>query len=103
MEIKGLGELEKKLKQMQKGAERASGERSATDIFTDDFMLKYTKHPSIDRFFEASPFTIETNEDLENTDEKELDVYVNDVTKFTTWEEMLGKAAEEYLIKQMGL
>lgn len=101
-EIKGLKELEQKLKQIQKNA-NSNNHVPFNELFNHAFMEGYTKFSDIDSFFDASPFTLETQEDLEVLPEDELDVYVAENTSFNTWQDMLGKAGTEWTAKKLGL
>jgi len=103
-EMKGLNKLEKKLDQLQKNAERISGNNEIPfkDLFNPSFMTKYTKFSTIDSFFETSPFTLESQEDLEAIPEDELDTHVSQNTSFNSWQDMLSKAGAEWTSKQLG-
>lgn len=104
LEIKGLSKLEKRLKQLQKDSDGISGDNEIPlkDLFTPTFMTKYTKHSSINSFFEASPFTLESQEDLETIPEDELDSFVSKNTSFKSWQDMLGEAGAEWTSTQLG-
>jgi hypothetical protein len=99
----GFDDLDKILKGLQKKVENAGGEISFPDLFNPKFMATYTDFGSIDDFLDKSPFEINTQEDLENLDENELDKYVRETTRFNSWEEMKGKAGEIHITKQLGL
>lgn len=65
-------------------------------------MTTYTQFSTIDLFFDASPFTLETQDDLDAIPEDELDVFVSQNTSFNSWQDMLDKAGKEWTIKQLG-
>ena len=73
------------------------------EIFTSEFMNKYTDYSSIDEMFNKSEFTIESNEDFDKIPVDQLDRFVKENTKFPTWAEMIGTAGEEYVIRKLGL
>src|SRR4051812_34038089 len=99
----GFDDLEKLLKGIQKKVENAGGEVSFTELFNPKFMTTFTNFSSIDEFLDESPFEIHSQEDLENIDENELDKYISETTRFSSWEEMKGKAGELYVKHQLGL
>ncbi|WP_142919959.1 hypothetical protein [Peribacillus glennii] len=59
---------------------------SFEELFTDNFMSKYTNNSSIQDFFDKSPFEFKKNDDFEKINKKELDKYVAKQTEFSTWE-----------------
>ncbi|KZE67035.1 hypothetical protein AWM68_19790 [Fictibacillus phosphorivorans] len=102
--LDGFDEFEKKLNQMAETAKEYEDGKSVdfNQLFNQGFMVEYTDFKSIDEFFEKSPFTVNTQEDLEQLDESQLDGWVKEITRFSTWEEMLGKAGTEHLAKELG-
>jgi len=94
---KELKKLEKKTKELKKGASV-----SFNELFNDRFMSKYTDFNNIDEFFDNSPFTVETNEDFDKIDEHELNEYVRNNSRFSDWADMQGTAGEEWTVKQLG-
>jgi hypothetical protein len=102
--IKGFDEFSKNLKKLEQKVEEIGGENqvSFAELFPDNFMSKYTNFPSIEVFFEAGNYEINSQEDLEALDEVELDNHVAQFTKFSNWEEMFKTSATEYLSKKLG-
>lgn len=107
MKIKmdGFDDLEKQLKQMEKNIKEFEGGKDVgfEELFDPSFMKRHTNFNSINEFLDESPFTLETNEDFDNLEESELDKYVAETTKFSSWEEMLNTAGEIHLTKKLGL
>lgn len=103
-ELKGLKELEKNLKQLEKNANEIHGHNEVplNKLFNSTFMKRYTKFSNITSFFDASPFTIDTQEDLATLPEDELDKYVSENTSFKSWQEMLTTASSEWVAKKLG-
>ncbi|WP_249870721.1 hypothetical protein [Oceanobacillus saliphilus] len=101
---KGLKQLQKSLKQLEKNAKSVEGDNHVpfNEMFNTSFMKKYTDFTNIDSFFDASPFTLETQEDLQAIPEDELDIFVSENTSFNTWQEMLSKAGKEWTAKKLG-
>ncbi len=104
IKMTGFDELQNHLKQMQKRIKEVEGthEVGADELFTDHFMRTYTQFESLEAFFDASPWTVETNEDLGAIPDDEFDEYVDQHTTFADWDGMLGKAGEEHLSRKLG-
>lgn len=96
-----FGELGENAQELEGG-----GEVSLDELFNDGFMRKYTDFDSLEKFFDASPWTVDFEGDLEADlaaiPEDEFDEYVNQHTRFPDSEEMQGKAAEEWAAGQLG-
>ena len=103
VKMDGFDDLQKFFKNLEKKAKDASGEASFSELFNPDFMTAFTNFKSIDEFFEKSPFDINTQEDFENLNESELDNYVKENTRFSSWEEMMNEAGKRYIAKKLGL
>ena len=100
----GLDDLQRDLHKLQQNARKMSGKHSVSfdKLFTRSFMLKYSRYSSIDALLEAGNFHAKTNAEFEAIPEKELDAHIAKVTKFKTWDEMLSKATDEYVTRQLG-
>ncbi|EOP32238.1 hypothetical protein CN544_19205 [Bacillus toyonensis] len=103
-EMNGLDKLQKDLKNMEKAAKELDGKQSIPFpvLFNNSFMKKYTKFNNIDELFENSAFEVETDEDFAKIPDDEWDKYINEVTDFENWEEMMSKAAGLYTLKKLG-
>lgn len=103
-EIKGLDELQRQLKQMERKAKELDGTQEIpfSELFTPAFMRKYTSFTSFDELLAAGGFHAETSEEFEAIPDAPFDAHVAATTKFSSWEEMLGKATEQYVAKQLG-
>lgn len=66
-------------------------------------MEEYTEVDTLEVFFDQSPWTVESQEDLEAISDNEFDEYVNEHTVFETGDEMGEKAGKEWVAKQIGL
>ena len=100
----GLDKLQCDLQRMQKNAKKLNGKQEVSfdKLFTKPFMVKYTRYSSIDALLEAGGFHARTNEEFDAIPEKELDAHIRKTTKFKSWEDMLGEATEQYVLKQLG-
>lgn len=102
--LDGFDELEKRLKKMQKGAEELEKEKEVSfeELFSPVFMRKYTSVESFDELLEKGGFVVNSQEDFANIPDAEFDEHVSKFTNFSTWEDMLGKATEQYVAKKLG-
>jgi len=101
-EIKGLDELSKNLDKLTNKLESLKKQEvSFNELFPSAFMMKYTQFKTINEMVEKSPFKVESGEDFKNIPDKEWDDYVKGKTSFQSWNEMMGKAGEEYLGKKV--
>ncbi len=98
-ELKGLKEFQKKLDKITKEADSLK-EQTPTfkELFPSTFMTKYTQFRTIEDMVEKSSIRGEKKEDFTS---EEWNKFVREKTSFQNWEEMLKKAAEEYLGKQV--
>jgi hypothetical protein len=99
VEIEGFEEFADELDQLQRRAEAVDGENavSFTELFPAGFMQTHTDFESIKAFFEASPWTVESEADFERLPEDEFDAYVDEHTGFDSWDAMLSAAAREWI------
>lgn len=94
-------ELKKYQKKLDKTAKSISGGVKFSELFTKEFMRKYTNFDSFDNLLIYCGYEVETTEDFEAIPEEEFDSKLKTCTKFTSWDEMFSKASEEYLIKNL--
>ena len=92
------------LDKLQKKAEKLDGEHDIPldKLFNPSFMKRYTKHTTIDEFLESGGFEFETEEEFENLSEEQLDQHVRISTNFNSWRDMLAKAGDHWLAKELG-
>lgn len=100
----GLDDLQRDLRRMQENARKLNGKQKIPfdKLFTRAFMLKHSRYSSIDALLEAGGFSAKTNREFDAIPQKELDAHIAKVTKFKSWEDMLNKAMDEYVDKQLG-
>lgn len=104
IEIEGFDELQDELERL---AERVLGLEGTNEVpfeelFPPTFMRTYTDFDSIEEFFEASAWTVESQSDFEAIPEDEFDDYVAEHTQFPSWNEMSGQAATKWAARQLG-
>jgi len=96
LNMKGLKELRGKLEDLQ-------GKKKVTfaELFTSDFMHRYTQFQSLDEMFEKSGFSITSEEDFKKIPDAEWDVFISSHTNFKNWQEMQQKAGAEWISRQL--
>lgn len=105
MKITGLNELSKKLKQLADNAAKLDGTHTLgmQDVLTPSFMGRHTRFKTVDEFFDASGFKVDTQEEFEAIPEDELDTFVRTESHFPSWKELLQSAGTEWTKAQLGL
>ena len=101
----GLSDLSKTLSDLAKRAQELHGEHSVpvNELLTPDFVSAHTRFANVEALFAASPFKIETSEDLEAVPDAEMDAYIRSISSFPDWSSMLGAAGELWASKRLGL
>jgi len=82
---------------LSKAVKNSSGDVSFDTLFNTGFMAKHSNLQTIDEMFDKAGISIESEDDFKALPEKTLNSIVKQHTKFSSWEEMLGKASEEYM------
>lgn len=105
LEIKGLEQLQNKLKALQDNAQKLDGQHHVpvTELLTPKFVAEHTSFSTAEELFEASGFTIESAEDFSGIPDDAWDAYIESVSDFEGWEAMLSKASEAWVSKKLGL
>lgn len=104
MKIKGLKELQKQLKNMERSARELEQTDSVSfdELFVSSFMKNHTQVGTFDDFLLAGGFKVESQADFEAIPDEELDQYVSKTTNFKDWQTMLDTAASEYAVRKLG-
>jgi len=103
VEIRGFEDVVDDLDRVSglEGADAGEVDVSIADLFPRDFMEPYTAFVSVQAFFEASPWTVETESDFDDIPEDALDKHVDANTGFRSWETMLTAAAREWILRKI--
>jgi len=104
MKIRGPDEFSKKLNDLAKKAEELDGQHTVglNELLTPSFVSKHTRFANADDLFEASGFKVESQEDFEAIPDAEWDQFIRSVSSFSSWQEMLQAATEEWAAKKLG-
>lgn len=71
------------------------------ELLTDDFISEYTAFEGLDGFLAAVSLDVETVDDLDNMDPEELDGFVSEFTEFESSDEMIEKAFEVWVDREV--
>lgn len=93
------------LEDLARNIKKMSGTHNVTfdELFNVKFMTEYTEFVTIVDMFGSSSFKVDDEEDFDNIPEEELDKFIRDHTRFSSWKEMINKAAEDYIIRKLGI
>lgn len=94
-DLSGLSKLADNLENLSKGLEEEPVV-SLTDILTPEFISQHTKFKNLEDLFQASGFECNTQEEFEALPEEELSRYIQSISFFDTFQEMLQTAGTEY-------
>jgi len=103
LEFSGFDELEKNLRDLEQKATDVCGEVPFEELFTPEFLSACSEYDDIDAFFDDSGFDCSSTEAFEQIPESELDMYVSAKTSYSSWDDMLQAAGEEYIAKSLDL
>ena len=92
----GFDDVREKLAEFQRGLARLNGPLTFEEIFTPDFMRRHTDFADMDAMVAASGHEVRTTDNFEAIPRAEWDALVRGRTRFKDWDEMRGKAAEDY-------
>lgn len=95
--INYLNDMKKKSEQLSK-----KDELTFAELFTSKFMIHNTNFNTLEKFLESGKFNASTNESFNAIPEDKLDEFISSNSKFSSWDDMLSSATEEYISKQLG-
>lgn len=103
-ENKGLDELTKQLNDLRNRTNELDGEHpiSFSELFTDDFVSRFTDYQSLDEMFNDSGFKIDSMEDFQSIPDELWNEFIRTHSQFNCWEEMRDAAMNEWTAKQLG-
>lgn len=95
--LESLGTVLERLVKLKRDATaiQESDAVSMTGLFEPPFMEAHTDFETFEQFLEASPWTVQAQEDFESIPDAELDEYVVETTDFDSWEAMLDAGSRE--------
>ncbi|NUT60143.1 hypothetical protein [Herbaspirillum sp. C9C3] len=105
MEIKGLDEFSRHLKQLAENASKIDGTQNVPlpDLLTPEFMSAHTRFPNAQALFDGSGFKLDSVEDLKAIPDEDWDRYIQAESSFSSWRDMLSAAGVIWMKKKLGL
>src|SRR5687768_10010762 len=102
--LRGFDEMRRKLHDLGTRAERLHGEHEIdfTDLFTTDFVRRFTDFLTLDELFAASGFKIASTADFEKIPADQWNAFIQQNTLFGSWQEMQEKAMGEWMARRVG-
>lgn len=102
MKVTGMEELQRKLDRLQNNVQELNGSVPLRDILTPEFMSRETKFSSVKAMFESTPFKIESQDDFRALAQDQLDAFIREHTKFSSWQDLLKAGGLEYAKRKLG-
>jgi hypothetical protein len=105
LEITGLDELSRKLKDLGDRAQELDGQHEIplSELLTPVFVAGCSRFQSTDELFKASGFKVESTEDFKAIPDAEWDAFIGSNTAYSTWQAMLDEAVKEWTVNRLGL
>jgi hypothetical protein len=104
IKIKGLKDIQRKLDELKRKAESASGQIPIEELLSTTFISKYSNFNSFSEMVEKSGLDPQSQEDwdLMFTSE-DWNSFISNNTLFSSWEDMISTATGEHFQKHLGL
>ncbi|WP_422658250.1 hypothetical protein ACK8P5_21355 [Paenibacillus sp. EC2-1] len=106
IEFGELDQLENKLKHIQEKAEKLSDmkqEVHTDELFPDSFVQMYTSASSFEELLKGAGYQGNSQEEFEQFTNNDLNAYLAEHSKITTWKDFQDKAVAAYVARQLGL
>jgi hypothetical protein len=103
--IEGLEDVNDALDTFNKKLDDLASEKTIplSELFTPQFLSKYTSFTSLEDMVQKSGFKVETQEDFESIPEKEWNTFIISHSQFSSWEEMMETGSQEWAQRKLGL
>lgn len=95
--------LLKRLNDIEQNAKELNGEHtlSGAELFTPSFMRKHSNTSTIGDFLSPLGISGNSESELDNIPDEELDSLVRKQSDFSSWDDMKSSAVHDYLEKQL--
>jgi hypothetical protein len=105
VEVTGLKELERKLKDIGDRAQKLQGTTNVplSELLTVEFLKTCSRFNSLTEMFNASGYVITNADDFKAVPDDQWDKFIKQNTSFADWNELLGAAAKDWTKDQLGL
>jgi hypothetical protein len=105
MKITGFKELQKKLGDLSRRAQNLKGPRNVPvmELLTPAFLSKCSRFTSAAEMFEASGFTVNSQEDFAAIPDDPWDAFIEQNPSYRNWEEMLKAAGAAWVKRELSI
>lgn len=96
-------DFKKHIEKLQENVKELEGQHSIPfdELFPASFMSNYTDSSSIEELLQKGNFGIKSQEDFEKISDDAMDSFIAMHTSFLTWNQMVTKASEEWLVLRL--
>jgi hypothetical protein len=100
----GFDELINELNDMVEKSKDVSGSTyTAEKVLTDKFVSMHTKYSSFSNLIVGSGFGCKSWEEFDAWPDEQLDIFIRSISNFDSYEDILGEAAADFALDQIGL
>jgi hypothetical protein len=103
MQITGLNELQRTLKNISNRASTLGGTHKLSDVLTPSFIQQHSRFKSVEELIEASGFAAKNTEEFVAVPSDQRDPFIRANTTYRSWDEMLQAGSQIWVKKKMGL
>ena len=105
MKITGFKELQNTLGDLSRRAQNLEGPRNVpiADLLTPALLSRCSRFKSAAELFEASGFTVNSQEDFAAIPDDQWDAFIKQNTSYSTWDEMLKAAGAAWVRRELGV
>ena len=99
----GFDKIKRELEKIQSKAKELKGTNNVPfkELFSQEFLRKYTNFSSLDDMFKKSGFTVNSQEDFKNIPDEAWDKFISDNSHFKSWKKMFDAAMKEWIGRQL--
>jgi hypothetical protein len=99
--LSGFDDFEKYIEKLQENVKELEGQHTIPfdELFPTAFMSNYTDSSSIEELLQKGNFDIKSQEDFEKIPDDTIAMH----TSFLTWNQMVTKASEEWLVRRLDI
>ncbi len=103
--LSGFDNFKKHIEKLQENVKGLEGQHNIPfdELFPASFMLNYTDSSSIEELLQKGNFDIKSQEDFEEIPDDTMNSFIAMHTSFLTWNQLVPKASEEWLVRRLDI